>query len=287
MTRLSAHNLCLQEHLPFAQLSFCHKPHTTPTTPQLCYELAAAMQALRKFVSEGKIILRAALSEVLVDEMRSLARHGNFIWTSDWISGLLEDDARVEADIPDQHARNLTVILWIFIKTLFPEAEAQDWQFIKTLAGSTDCIGRREFETDLSQVMNVCAIPGSILVATENDTFVYGYGWNVSMALTSNKKLITLNKGGILMCRGDYIYAPAGYQSNRVVLHAFLDMPTFERPAGHQPHLVMEYDDTVAQDNMFCFVWKCPFKTSGETSLRKHLNRFHGFRFNQGRHAAP
>ncbi|KAG7393375.1 hypothetical protein PHYPSEUDO_009579 [Phytophthora pseudosyringae] len=75
------------------------------------------MLALRKFVSEGKIILRAALSEVLADEMRSLARHGNFIWTSDLISGLLEDDSRVEAAIPDQQARNLTVILRIFFKT--------------------------------------------------------------------------------------------------------------------------------------------------------------------------
>ncbi|KAF1789786.1 hypothetical protein GQ600_24323 [Phytophthora cactorum] len=181
------------------------------------------MMAIRKFVSEGKIVLRGAVSEEVADDMRPLARHGNFMWISDLISGVIEDDSRVQAVLPDQQARNLSVLLRGFVKTFFPEAEAEGWHFIKTLAGSIDCLARREFE----------------------------------------------------------------YQTNRVVLHAYLDTPVFEQPEVRHPRMVIEYDDTVDHDSMFRFVWNCPFKASGDIALRKHLNHYHGIWFNQGRHGVP
>ncbi|KAG3013948.1 hypothetical protein PC121_g13734 [Phytophthora cactorum] len=210
------------------------------------------MMAIRKFVSEGKIVLRGAVSEEVADDMRPLARHGNFMWISDLISGVIEDDSRVQAVLPDQQARNLSVLLRGFVKTFFPEAEAE----------------------------------GSILVATERHVLVW-VRMERQRGVTVENEADHPQQGGYhAMTRRLYL-RPDRYQTNRVVLHAYLDTPVFEQPEVRHPRMVIEYDDTVDHDSMFRFVWNCPFKASGDIALRKHLNHYHGIWFNQGRHGAP
>ncbi|OWY94281.1 hypothetical protein PHMEG_00036031 [Phytophthora megakarya] len=131
--------------------------------------------------------------------------------------------------------------------------------------------------------MNVCAMPGLIMIATEPDTFLYTFGWTSNVALKSNRHLITLNKGDIVMFRGDLIYQPVGYRTNNLSLYAYLDPLEYTRPEIHHPHVFTVIDDIRSNDDPFCFVWNCGFKGENMSSVRKHLNRFHHFHFNEKR----
>ncbi|KAE9277383.1 hypothetical protein PF008_g28868 [Phytophthora fragariae] len=131
--------------------------------------------------------------------------------------------------------------------------------------------------------MDTSAPPGSMFVATDNDTSFYTYGWNHNIVLRSNHRQIEVNKVDILLIRGDVIIAPVGYDTNHICLHAYLDStldsPLSERPQDHHPQLVRVIDDTRRiTDDPFCLVWNCTFKGNA-VSLRRHVIRFHGIRF--------
>ncbi|KAE8959711.1 hypothetical protein PR001_g30626, partial [Phytophthora rubi] len=51
-----------------------------------------------------------------------------------------------------------------------------------------------------------------------------------------------------------------------------------DRPHDHRPTVVTEIDDTRGIDVRSCIVWNCTFEGT-PLSLRRHLNRFHGIRF--------
>ncbi|KAE8964759.1 hypothetical protein PF010_g30267 [Phytophthora fragariae] len=158
-----------------------------------------------------------------------------------------------------------------------------------TPAGTEDQPPRREFLTVPlgADIMNTSALPGSIVVATNDDTCFYAYGWNERFALRSNRKLLGLSKGDIVLFRGDFILAPVGYDTNNICLHAYLDSSFYNRPDDHRPTVVPVIDDTRGIDDPFCIVWNCTFKGT-PLSLCRHLNRYHGIRFQRtARHLEP
>ncbi|KAE9265245.1 hypothetical protein PR003_g32520 [Phytophthora rubi] len=106
-----------------------------------------------------------------------------------------------------------------------------------TPTGTEDQPPRREFLTVPlgADIMNTTALPGSIVVATNDDTCYYACGWNERFALRSNRKLLELSKGDVVLFRGDFILAPVGYDTNNICLHAYLDSPFYERPHDHAP----------------------------------------------------
>ncbi|KAG7388863.1 hypothetical protein PHYPSEUDO_011697 [Phytophthora pseudosyringae] len=96
---------------------------------------------------------------------------------------------------------------------------------LRTAAGSRDSPVRRDFapsEADI-HAADLNALPGLLLVATQADTVLYGYGWNSMVAFRSNMHTIVLNKGDMMLMRGDYMYSPAGCNSNHLILHGYLD----------------------------------------------------------------
>ncbi|OWY94692.1 hypothetical protein PHMEG_00035505, partial [Phytophthora megakarya] len=163
-------------------------------------------------------------------------------------------------------------------------ASATEWRFLKSTGGSTDQCIRREFlSVTGSEALNVCAIPGSIYVALQDGTYFYGYGWNNHIALRSCQTIIELNKGDIILFRGDYLFGAAGSAATNVVVQAFLDMPLYLRPTNSMPHFVDFRDDTRDVDDIFCYVYMCPFVATDQRSLQQHLNRYHRFFYNQPR----
>ncbi|KAG6951952.1 hypothetical protein JG687_00013305 [Phytophthora cactorum] len=49
--------------------------------------------------------------------------------------------------------------------------------------------------------------------------------------MRSDRELIQLNKGDIILLRDDFMYARAGYQANHECAHAYIDRPLYLRPA--------------------------------------------------------
>ncbi|KAE8897989.1 hypothetical protein PF005_g14784 [Phytophthora fragariae] len=193
---------------------------------------------------------------------------------------MTEEQVRIKVVVPDQDARGMSRLLKRFYRTIFPDASAHNWHLIMSPAGTEDQPPRSEFLTVPlgADIMDTSALPGSIVVATNDDTCYNVYGWNERFALRSNRRLLELNKGGIFLFRGDFILAPVGYDSNNICLHAYLDSPFYERPHDHRPTVVTEIGDTRGIDDPSCIVKNCTFEGT-PLSLRRHLIRFHGIRF--------
>ncbi|KAE8882129.1 hypothetical protein PF005_g27786 [Phytophthora fragariae] len=246
------------------------------------------MQVRERFATKGYVTFYGAVHVDTINSWRSIARQIDG-WFEEEVNDMTEEQVRVKAAVPDQDAREMSRLLQRFYRTFFPAASAHDWHFNKTPAGTEDQPPRREFLTVPlgADIMDTSALPGSIVVATNDDTCIYAYGWNERLALRSNRKLLELSKGDIVLFRGDFILAPVGYDTNNICLHAYLDSPFYDRPDDHRPTVVTEIDDTRGIDDPSCIVWNCTFKGT-PLSLRRHLNRYHGIRFQRtARHLEP
>jgi hypothetical protein len=249
---------------------------------------AHAMQVRERFATNGYVIFYGAVHEDTINSWRTIARQTED-WFDDEVNDMIWEEVRVKAAVPDQEARDMSRLLKRFYRSLFPTASAHDWHFIKTPPDTEDQPPRREFLTVPAgaDIMDTSALPGSIVVATNNDTCFYAYGWNERYALQSNRRLLELNKGDVVIFRGDFIFAPVGYDSTNICLHAYLDSPVSDRPDDHHPTVVAAIDDTRPIEDPFCIVWNCKFKGT-PLSLRRHLNRYHGIRFQHApRHIEP
>jgi len=99
------------------------------------------------------------------------------------------------ADVPDAVARALSVDLERIYKTFFPVATAGDWEFLRTAPGADDQLVHRDFTPVVpgADCANAYSVPGPVLIATQDNTFLYGYGWNNQLAMQSYRQLIRLN----------------------------------------------------------------------------------------------
>jgi hypothetical protein len=245
-----------------------------------------AMNARQRFANRGYVILFNAVPDEFVDNIRSVARNDGLSWNNGTWDGEAFDTFRTRALFPDSLSRVITTSFRRHYMTFFPDTSATEWSVLRTAAGSRDSPIRRDFpvvEADI-HAADLNAAPGVLLVATQDDTVLYGYGWNHLVAFRSNAETIVLNKGDMMLFRGDYIYSPAGNQTNSFLLHGYLDTPYYLREfEGEDANLVAVIEDRAVIDDLFCYVYDCPFVASGVNSLRKHLRRYHSFVFGRPR----
>ncbi|KAG2765449.1 hypothetical protein Pcac1_g22984 [Phytophthora cactorum] len=149
------------------------------------------MNIRQRFATDGSIIFYKAVEQHRINDWRSMARHVTD-WESEMIENLFEDESSVQAPVPDEAARSMSLDLRRCFRTFISESDTNEWCGVKTLAGTGD-------------------LP-------DDDTCLYVYGWNHNIALRTDQNLITLNKGDFLVYRGDLIYGPVGYETNKDVL---------------------------------------------------------------------
>jgi uncharacterized C2H2 Zn-finger protein len=244
------------------------------------------MFAHHKLKSRGFVVLYHAVPEPTVDYTRALSRDDQTFWIHDTWDGIVHDKKIFRAFVPETPARELSIGLQRFYKTFFPDASITEWRYLKTAGGAETQLARREFQTG-SDPMDVCNIPGSLLVAPQSPTILYGYGWNHQVPLHEDRQIIELVKGYMVLFRGDYMYARSGSESNNVCFHAYLDTPQYARPTYHIPEILPVIDNTRDIDDVFCYCWQCPHVSSSQKSLQKHLNSFHGLYFNRTTRTPP
>ncbi|KAE9334557.1 hypothetical protein PR003_g13464 [Phytophthora rubi] len=219
------------------------------------------------------------MGEDAVNALRIIARRSHLPWEPEDPSsqGVRRDFARV----PMIPAELVSIILEHYYRTFSPNASpsAMDWKFLKSYAGAPDEPIHRNFNLSRSSTnpMDAAALPGSLLLATQDDTLIYGFGWNHQVAFESNKTEIHLRKGDLLIFRGDFIHARAGYSWNNLCIHAFLGRaPTCFRAPGP---LIPQYDDKpqVNANDIRCYVWHCGFEGRSKRSLSNHISGHHNF----------
>ncbi|ETI57088.1 hypothetical protein F443_00558 [Phytophthora nicotianae P1569] len=99
--------------------------------------------------------------------------------------GLIVDEGRLQTVVADQEARNMSRLLKRFYRTFFIHSSSHDWRFIKAVPGTIETPPRRDFASvpEGANAMDVTALAGSIIVATEDGTCFYVYGWDHNVAL--------------------------------------------------------------------------------------------------------
>ncbi|GMF64668.1 unnamed protein product [Phytophthora lilii] len=147
-----------------------------------------------KFAAQGSITFYGGFGDEQTNIWRLMARQPT-AWFTDMLDGVLEDASRIHALVPDEESRNMSRILTKFYKTFIVDSEPSEWRWIKTTANSGDLPPRREVPSVQpgGDFMDVGAIPGGIIVALDDDTCLYVYGWNCNVALRSERKLVTLH----------------------------------------------------------------------------------------------
>ncbi|KAG7385136.1 hypothetical protein PHYPSEUDO_001849 [Phytophthora pseudosyringae] len=160
-----------------------------------------------KFETNGYVVFYAAVHEDVINTWRSLSRNPLNVWFTaglldineedpigdEWFvddERLIEDDGRFQAVVLDQDGRNMSRSLKRFYRAFFRNARANDWRLMKKLAGTADLSARRVFSSVSigADIIDVSAMPGSIVVATDDDMCFYTYGWNSKVALRSNRR---------------------------------------------------------------------------------------------------
>ncbi|ETP04060.1 hypothetical protein F441_19089 [Phytophthora nicotianae CJ01A1] len=152
-----------------------------------------------------------------------------------------------------------------------------EWCYLKSYADAPDQPTHRDFAVSryIIDPMDVASLPSSLLIATQDDTVVYGYSWNHHVAFQSDQVVIRLQKGDLLFMRGDFIHSRAGYTWNNLCIHTFLGEIT-TRP-HFRGQLVPCYDDkpTVNAHDGTCYVLGCRFVGNTDHALRMHLRSCH------------
>ncbi|GMF15868.1 unnamed protein product [Phytophthora lilii] len=220
-------------------------------------QVCSAMNLLHKFQKKGFVVMYRAVSDDVTDHLRSLARENQNLWVHETWDDALTDDNRVRALVPEETARALSEDLQRFYLTFFPDSSVAEWQFLKTVAGAPNQLVRRQFPSDPlgEEKIKPMSVPGSLFIATQDNTYIYGYGWSHNVAMVSDRQLITLNKGDLVLLRGDFIHTRGGSRSNNVCVHAFVNNALYERPLYQPPEFVTLVDDTRWIEEHFCFVW--------------------------------
>jgi hypothetical protein len=66
--------------------------------------------------------------------------------------------------------------------------------------------------------------------------------------------MIHLNAGDLMMCRSDFMHGNAGYETNNLLVQAYLDTPFYHHNIEtDQPEVVALIDDVSAADDLFCY----------------------------------
>jgi hypothetical protein len=241
-----------------------------------------SMNVRQQLMEKGYVVLYKAASDEFVNNIRSVARYDELPWSNGIWDGETVDTQRTRAVLPDELSRVLSTLFRCHYLMFFPLSTANEWSVVKTIAGAPNQPVRRDFPPPQAGVdaMDLTAIPAELLVATQDDTGIHGFGWNRLVAVRSKADAIHLYKGDIILFRGDFVHAPAGYDINNICAHCYLDTPFYQRGhEGSDRRLVPVIDDISAVDDLFCYVHNYHFVATGTNSLRKHLNRFHSFFF--------
>ncbi|KAL3656482.1 hypothetical protein V7S43_018629 [Phytophthora oleae] len=237
------------------------------------------MNARQQLMEPGYVILYKAVPDEFTNNLRSVARYDELSWSDGIWDGEAVDMQRTRAKLPDELSRVLSTLFRCHYLIFSPQSTANEWSIVKTIAGAPNQSVRRDFPPPQAgtDAVDLAAIPAELLVATQDDTVIHEFGWNRLVALRSNSDAIRLDKGDIIMFRGDFMHALAGFDINNICAHCYLD--TLFYLEGSDRKLAPVIDDMSAIDDLFCYIYNCHFVASGTNSLRKHLNRFHNFFF--------
>jgi hypothetical protein len=150
------------------------------------------MQPIQKLRARGFVVMRGVLDERETNALRIIARRGRLAWAAEAPSSpsMHRDFARVPAEL----AQWLTQVVEHYYRTFYLDIDQTtiECNFLKSNGYAPGQSVHRNFLLTRSDQnpMDASVLPGSLLVATQDDPIVYGYGWNHQVAFEPSKTVI-------------------------------------------------------------------------------------------------
>ncbi|KAE9141343.1 hypothetical protein PF007_g299 [Phytophthora fragariae] len=134
------------------------------------------------------------------------------------------DKYRMSAPAPKKLTKKLYKIIKEGCQTFFPNSRSRKWIFLLSLPGGKPQPAHRDFLTVSNKIdlYDFSSLPASVIIGLQDDSFIYGYGWNRQVALESEKEKIEFGEVDVLIFHGDFIHGGGDYTTRNVRVHVFL-----------------------------------------------------------------
>ncbi|KAE9204267.1 hypothetical protein PF005_g13863 [Phytophthora fragariae] len=130
----------------------------------------------------------------------------------------------MSAPAPKKLTKKLYKIIKEGCQTFFPNSRSRKWIFLLSLPGGKPQPAHRDFLTVSNKIdlYDFSSLPASVIIGLQDDSFIYGYGWNRQVALESEKEKIEFGEVDVLIFHGDFIHGGGDYTTRNVRVHVFL-----------------------------------------------------------------
>ncbi|KAL3665165.1 hypothetical protein V7S43_009794 [Phytophthora oleae] len=187
------------------------------------------------------------------------------------------DPHRQQALLPQDVGDELAEALRPIYAACFPAAQASAWNVLKSLPGGPAQAPHRDFPVNMGDAFDFwdyTQLPGSMMLAVQDDTILHGYGgWNRIAADLKEHVLIRLNRGDVIMFRGEFIHAGAGYDTTNIRIHCFLEPPAFQHAPNTTTIVALLDPDQVRASPTVCPVCRNQYAT--RQGMLRHLRSWH------------
>jgi hypothetical protein len=170
--------ICFHSRFFFVEPTFL-RPTLLHRSPGFTF-IMNVMNARRVLGETGFITLYRAVEDDFIANLRSTDRHVDLFWNDGSWNGEAFDPLRIRARLPAPIYRALEAKFDRHYMTFFAHSLATEWTLLRTFAGAAESSVRRDFSPPLPDVhtAELSALPAVLLFATQDDTILYGYGWN-------------------------------------------------------------------------------------------------------------
>nr|KAE8917787.1 hypothetical protein PF009_g31894 [Phytophthora fragariae] len=194
------------------------------------------------------------------------------------------DKYRRQAPLPPHIAQRLTEELRDIFKTYFPGAIPRKWSILKSYPGGPMQGPHRDFSVNFEDgfdYWDYTKVPGTIILAVHDGTRIHGFGWNRIVADLTERFDIVLNRGDVLLFRGEFVHCGVAYQTVHIRIHCYLEPRHYPHPPNTTEIVaVFDPDEIRLPEN------QCP--TCGNTyatrqNMLRHAREKHGLFQNRHR----
>ncbi|KAG1708564.1 hypothetical protein DVH05_022192 [Phytophthora capsici] len=108
---------------------------------------------------------------------------------------------RLTAEAPFEPVQKLFKTIETGCRTFVPESDPRDWAFLKSLPGDEAQPARREFSPipPDEDRYDYNRLPAWMIVAIDEGSYIYGYGWNRIAADEQERETIHFEKGDVVI----------------------------------------------------------------------------------------
>lgn len=158
------------------------------------------------------------VSDDVLNNIKSYTADGGPIFNN-----IDNDKKRIQYDVSGKLKREIETILQEYVDSLGYGGVVNDVVILKSLPFCKRQQTHCDYDKKILDNLNVEDYPYGMIVALDDNTRFIVYPDK------NTKKYLRLNRGDILIFRGDLLHAGSEYYVQNIRLHAYIDVPKYKR----------------------------------------------------------